>query len=96
MMASKESMLGPQPELPDCFLYYNPLDGLRSVAAEELAKIAGVDKAQVFPGLAFTNTLEKGDLTFPVPRLRIKGARPDELAARWASEVCTRWAQDMT
>ena len=37
--------------------------------------------------LQWTQTQDKGDLMLPVPALRIKGKKPDELATEWAQKV---------
>lgn len=64
----------------------NPVDIFRSYISEELSKISGVDRAMIYPALEFTSTPDKGDLLIPVPRLRIKGTPPAELATKWAAE----------
>lgn len=64
----------------------NVVDLMRNYITEELSKISGVDPSLIFPALEWTNTLERGDLLIPVPRLRIKGANPKDLAADWASK----------
>ncbi|SMN19699.1 similar to Saccharomyces cerevisiae YHR091C MSR1 Mitochondrial arginyl-tRNA synthetase [Maudiozyma saulgeensis] len=64
----------------------NVVDLMRNYIAEELHKISGVDTSLIFPALEWTNTMERGDLLIPVPRLRIKGANPKDLAAEWAEK----------
>ncbi|QLL33145.1 hypothetical protein HG536_0E00550 [Torulaspora globosa] len=64
----------------------NIVDLMRNYVTQELSKISGVDPSLIFPALEWTNTLERGDLLIPVPRLRIKGANPKDLAADWASK----------
>lgn len=64
----------------------NVVDLLRNYITEELSKISGVEASLIFPALEWTNTLERGDLLIPVPRLRIKGSIPKELAAEWAQK----------
>ncbi|KAI9690685.1 MAG: hypothetical protein M1820_009919 [Bogoriella megaspora] len=70
----------------DAFPTRNPTDALRIAVADELSAVSGVDKKLIYPGLAWTNTLDKGDLLLAVPRLRVKGASPADLASKWASE----------
>ena len=65
---------------------YNTVDLLRNYITEELVKISGVDANLIFPALEWTNTLDRGDLLIPVPRLRIKGSDPKQLAAEWAEK----------
>lgn len=64
----------------------NVVDLLRNYITEELSKISGVEASLIFPALEWTNTLERGDLLIPVPRLRIKGSNPKELAEEWAQK----------
>ncbi|CCH41274.1 arginyl-tRNA synthetase [Wickerhamomyces ciferrii] len=66
------------------FPEYNTVDLLRNYITQELSKISGVDPSLIFPALEWTNTLDRGDLLIPVPRLRIKGAKPQDLAVEWA------------
>lgn len=65
---------------------YNTVDLLRNYITEELSKISGVDPKLIFPALEWTNTLDRGDLLIPIPRLRIKGAKPQDLAIEWAEK----------
>lgn len=64
----------------------NVVDLLRNYITEELSKISGVEPSLIFPALEWTNTLDRGDLLIPVPRLRIKNSNPKELAAEWAEK----------
>ncbi|SCW01226.1 LAFE_0D07888g1_1 [Lachancea fermentati] len=64
----------------------NVVDLMRNYISQELSKISGVDTALIFPALEWTNTMDRGDLLIPVPRLRIKGANPKELAIKWAEQ----------
>lgn len=64
----------------------NVVDLMRNYISDELSKISGVDSSLIFPALEWTNTPDRGDLLIPVPRLRIKGANPKELATEWASK----------
>lgn len=64
----------------------NPFDIFRSYITEELGNISGVSKDLIYPALEWTNTSDRGDLVIPIPRLRIKGTKPDVLAAEWAGK----------
>ncbi|KAG0654160.1 hypothetical protein C6P45_003500 [Maudiozyma exigua] len=64
----------------------NVVDLMRNYISEELHKISGVDRSLIYPALEWTNTMERGDLLIPVPRLRIKGANPKDLATEWAEK----------
>jgi hypothetical protein len=65
----------------------NPFDIYRSHIAELLSGPSGVDKGIIQQSLQWTTTLDKGDLVLPVPALRLKGKKPDELAKELAEKV---------
>lgn len=65
----------------------NPLDIFRSHIAHRLAPIAGVDAETVFGGLDRSTKPETGDLVLAIPRLRVKGGKPQELGEKWQSQV---------
>lgn len=76
-----------EPEkFPNSFPEFNPIDTIRNFITEELHKLSNVDKSIIYPALDAPNTLDKGDLIIPVPRLRIKGAKPVDLAQEWAEK----------
>ena len=72
---------------PESFPKVNPVDVYRIYITQQLATITGVDSSIIYPSLQWTQKLEQGDLTLPVPRLRIKGAAPTDLAQEWAKNV---------
>jgi len=74
-------------KFPDSAPEANPIDIFRCYIAEVLAKISGVDSALIYPALEWTNQFEKGDLILAVPRLRVKGKAPADLATEWAEKV---------
>lgn len=76
------------PKEPNTYPESNPMDIYRSHITELLAPVAGVDKKIIYQALQWTNTLDKGDLVLPVPALRLKGKKPDDLAKELASQVC--------
>lgn len=51
---------------PGCFPSLNPVDVYREHIASELSKATDIDAEKIFSRLAWTNTLDKGDLTLPV------------------------------
>lgn len=65
----------------------NPVDIFRCYIAEILGKVSGVDTQLIYPALEWTNQFDKGDLILAVPRLRIKGKAPADLAKEWAEKV---------
>lgn len=58
----------------------------RSHIAFKLAPIAKVEPELIFNALDIPIKYENGDLTLPVPKLRLKGD-PKQLAAEWKKEV---------
>ena len=66
----------------------NPVDIYRNHIGEALAPIVGVSATEISSKIQWTQTQDKGDLMLPVPALRIKGKKPNELAAEWAEKVC--------
>jgi arginyl-tRNA synthetase len=83
------SVTSPLLEYPNCFPDVNPVDIYRAHLTSILTEITGVDAKIVYPALQWTQTLEKGDLVLPIPALRVKGKKPDELAAEWMQKVGT-------
>lgn len=51
---------------PGCFPSLNPMDIYREHIATELSKATEVDAELIYARLAWTNTLDKGDLSLPV------------------------------
>lgn len=74
---------------PKSYPTLNPVDIYREHIAEQLASITGVGAPEIFTKLQWTQTQDKGDLMLPVPALRIKGKKPNELATDWAEKVGT-------
>ena len=69
------------------FTAVNPVDVYRAHISKELAALTGLDTTEIYPRLQWTQTLEKGDLVLPVPALRIKGKKPNDLAEELAEKV---------
>lgn len=80
----------PLPIYERSFPSLNPIDIFRSSITEELARITQLDSTQLYPALEWANTLDKGDLLLAVPRLRLKGVKPEEKASEWAAQVLHR------
>jgi len=77
------------PEISEADTYptLNQIDIYRSHITELLEPITGADKKIIYNALQWTQTLEYGDLMLPVPALRIKGKKPDEMAKHIAENV---------
>jgi hypothetical protein len=73
---------------PNCHPTINPFDLYRGHLADVLHNVTGVEHKIIYPNLQWTSTLDKGDLILATPSLRVKGKKPDELAAEWAEKVC--------
>ncbi|TVY44017.1 Arginine--tRNA ligase, cytoplasmic [Lachnellula occidentalis] len=81
------SLTTPLPKYADCYPEANPVDIYRAHITSLLTEVTGVDAAVIYPALQWTQTLEKGDLVLPIPALRVKGKKPDQLAAEWLEKV---------
>jgi arginyl-tRNA synthetase len=65
----------------------NPVDIYRAHITDLLHQVTGVDKKTIYPAVAWTASLDKGDAIVAVPALRVKGKKPDELCAEWVAKV---------
>lgn len=72
---------------PNTYPQHNPIDFYRAHAATLLARTTQVDPQIVYSAIQWTQTLDNGDLVVASPALRIKGAKPQELAEKWAREA---------
>ena len=75
------------PAIPSAHPDQNPLDIFRTHIAERLAPLAGVEQAAIFAGLDRATKPDSGEFILAVPRLRIRGAEPNELSKKWQAEV---------
>jgi arginyl-tRNA synthetase len=83
----KSLSLTTPPAFPNCYPELNAVDLYRAHLTELLHGVTGVDSAIIYPALQWTQTLEKGDLVLPIPALRVKGKKPNELAEEWVEKV---------
>ncbi|RKF82707.1 Arginine--tRNA ligase, cytoplasmic [Golovinomyces cichoracearum] len=74
------------PKYPNCYPEINVIDAYRAHLTSILSEVTGVDSSIVYPALHWTQTLDKGDLVLPVPALRVKGRKPNELACEWVEK----------
>lgn len=77
----------PLQTLPESNPTTNPVDIFRLFIAKTLASIGGVGVELIYSSLEWTQSFEKGDLILAIPRLRLKGRKPDEIANEWAAKV---------
>lgn len=68
------------------FSHSNPVDVYRQAISQSLVPLTGKSAAEIAERLAYTQTLDKGDLGLPVPALRIQGKKPAEQAAEIAEK----------
>ncbi|CAK1365298.1 unnamed protein product [Cercospora beticola] len=89
-ITSKLQALGisglPKPEGVLLHPQRNPVDIYRAVIVDQLQKITGAAPEIIKNAVAWTQDLKHGDLVLPVPALRLKGKKPDELAAEIAEK----------
>jgi len=74
----------------------NPVDVYRAVIIEQLQTITGAEPAIINNALQWTQDLKHGDLMLPVPALRLKGKKPDELAKEIAEKFSSPLIQKPT
>ena len=59
---------------------FNPLHIYRTYIANHLGSFLGVDTSLIYSALQRPQTPDKGDLFLPIPALRVKEKKPQELA----------------
>lgn len=84
---SMQSLAENPHKFPDYYPEYNPLDVYRAHLANTLSDVTGVAAGTIYPSLQWTQSLAKGDMVLPVPALRVKGGKPNDLAQDWAKQV---------
>lgn len=75
-----------QSKFAGCYPSLNPVDIYREHISEKLAEVTGIDPQMIYTKLAWTSTLDKGDLNLPVAALQIKGKKPQDLAVELAEK----------
>ena len=74
-------------QFANCFPTLNPMDIYRQHIAEELAKAADIDAQKIYPRIAWTSTLDKGDLSLPVCGRRHNSHVPYDHEP-WTNDAC--------
>jgi len=77
------------PPFPNAYPALNPVDIYRAHITDLLAPITGADPKVIYPAIQWTQTLDKGDCVLPVPALRLKGKKPDDIAKNIVDNVCS-------
>ena len=62
----------------------NPVDVYRDAISQSLSNVTGRPANEILERLAYTQTLDKGDLGLAVPALRIQGKKPSDQAVEIA------------
>lgn len=75
---------------PNAYPALNPVDIYRAHITDLLAPITGADPKVIYPAIQWTQTLDKGDCVLPVPALRLKGKKPDDIAKNIVDNVCSQ------
>ncbi|PVH92138.1 arginyl-tRNA synthetase [Periconia macrospinosa] len=75
-----------EPGIPECFPSTNPLDAYRIEIANTISQLSHLQPHVIYPLLKRYSSLDKGDLSLPVPALNIKDEQPHILASRWADQ----------
>ncbi|EJS43452.1 msr1p [Saccharomyces arboricola H-6] len=70
-------------EQPELAIY--PLDTLRRDVSTSLSNISGIDRSIIFNALESTNSMDRGDLILPLPKIKVTD--PATVAKRWAAEL---------
>ena len=90
------------PTFPTAYPELNPVDIYRAHITELLVPITGAEPQVIYQAIQWTQTLDKGDVVLPVPALRMKGKKPDEIAKLIDEKVgsrtvlpCARLTQDL-
>lgn len=73
-------------DMKAAFAHNNPVDVYRYHISKELEPITGKPLNEIYDRLAWTQTFDKGDLSLPVPALRIQGKKPGEQAIEFAAK----------
>src|SRR4051794_12872862 len=79
----------PIPTFPSADPVKNLNDAYRSYIVGALEQLVKCDRVLLYESLQRTSTASKGDLLLLLPRLRLKGVNPNELAVELASKVRT-------
>ena len=77
----------PIPSFKGTDVLTNPVDIYRSYLADTLTRLIDCDAQLVYESIQWTNSLPNGDLVLVVPRLRLKGVKPADLAKDLSDKV---------
>ena len=69
----------PIPSFKIASVLTNPVDLYRSYVADALVQVLDYDPDLIYEAIQWANQLSNGDLLLVVPRLRMKGVKPEQL-----------------
>lgn len=79
--------LKPIPSFAEADVLNNPIDLYHSYLAEHLQTLVECDQHLVYNSIQRSNTIENGDLDIVLPKLKLPGASPKELAGELLKKV---------
>ena len=80
--------LGPVPSFQAADVLHNPMDLYRSYLAADFQQLVDSDPDLVYKAIQPPITIQDGDLDIVLPRLKLPGGNPKELAAELLRQVC--------
>jgi hypothetical protein len=80
--------LGPIPSFATADVLNDPMDLCHSYLAEYFQQLVGCDRGLVYKAIQPPNTIQDGDLDIVLPRLKLPGGSPKELAGELLKQVC--------
>jgi arginyl-tRNA synthetase len=80
--------LGPMPSFEAADVLNNPIDIYHSYLAESFHTLVDCDLDLVYDSVQSSNATGNGDLDIVLPRLKLPGASPKELAGGLLNRVC--------
>jgi arginyl-tRNA synthetase len=82
-----ESGLEPLPSFAAPDVLNNPIDIYHSYLTEHLQKLVECDPHLVYNSIQLSKTIEDGDLDIVLPKLKLDGVEPKELAGKLLIKV---------
>lgn len=79
--------LRPIPEFPEADVLNSPIDIYHSYLSERLLELVACDPQLVYHSIQPSKTIEDGDLDIVLPKLKLDGIKPKELAGELLNKV---------
>lgn len=74
---------------PEADILNNPIDIYHGYLAEHLQTLVECDPHLVYNSIQPSNTIENGDLDIVLPKLKLNGVSPKDLAGQLLKKVCS-------